>query len=545
MVKIFALFAILAFAAAIPSDQVSPEDDLVQVGVTAAEDAKATVDALMKSGKDQGACADLAASTIKEVEDAVDAQQKVLDSLDTGADCSKRGQGPVDAANKAIADAQKAKSDADSAFAAAQAAPVQFADAPLDTLTEGQCTVFFEDAAYLAAKQAMEAAQKDVQEAAGAVTAAKNALKAAQDQQARDIERCHCNVKKAFEKAWEAANTNNDADKKAYTKGKHMECVLAGTPPADCQVGNVPVVTKPNMNADTVAVDTQGENCKRHPTTVQLQLTGATQSSEGWNGHANRAVDGNTSGDYNQHSCTHTTQTNNKQWWRANFEQKSAVEKVEVWNRVDCCSNRLNGVQVRVAEHGGGGHVCGKLGSGATSEVECNESPADYLVVEGQTDHLTICELKAFGYAVSSPAPPPEDLLKITGATQSSEGWNGHANRAVDGNTSGDYNQHSCTHTTHTNNKQWWRGNFEQKSSVNKVEVWNRVDCCSNRLNGIQVRVAMGTQGPDQANHVCGKLGSGATSTVSCGGAPADHIVVEGHTDHLTICELKAHGHAI
>merc|ERR1719198_2856123 len=38
-------------------------------------DAKATVDSLLQQGKDMGACATLASTTIKEVEDSVGAQQ--------------------------------------------------------------------------------------------------------------------------------------------------------------------------------------------------------------------------------------------------------------------------------------------------------------------------------------------------------------------------------------------------------------------------------------------------------------------------------------
>lgn len=42
-----------------------------------AVDAKNTVDMLLQQGKDQGACADLASATISEVQNSVDAQQKV------------------------------------------------------------------------------------------------------------------------------------------------------------------------------------------------------------------------------------------------------------------------------------------------------------------------------------------------------------------------------------------------------------------------------------------------------------------------------------
>merc|ERR1712070_615081 len=57
------------------------------------------------------------------------------------------------------------------------------------------------------------------------------------------INHCQCRVKVSYETAWKAANANNAADEKAYTKGKHMQCVLAGTPPASCSVGAVPKVT--------------------------------------------------------------------------------------------------------------------------------------------------------------------------------------------------------------------------------------------------------------------------------------------------------------
>ena len=40
----------------------------------------------------------------------------------------------------------------------------------------------------------------------------------------------------------EATKTASD-DAAAFTKGRHMECVLKGTPAADCVVGDVPDVT--------------------------------------------------------------------------------------------------------------------------------------------------------------------------------------------------------------------------------------------------------------------------------------------------------------
>merc|ERR1711871_1560545 len=211
-------------------------------------EAKAAVASMIKAGKDEGACADLASATIKEVEDAVDSQQKALDSLDTGADCASKNQEEVDAAQGNLDQANKDKTDADAAAAAAAGADVAFSPKPLSSLTPGQCDTFFTDPAYTSTQ------------AAGAVTAAEAGLKAAQEAQQEAIAECKCSAKKAYEAAWEAANANNDANEKAYTKGKHMKCVLAGTPPASCPVGDIPKVT-----AITLADGVESASCSEHP----------------------------------------------------------------------------------------------------------------------------------------------------------------------------------------------------------------------------------------------------------------------------------------
>merc|ERR1711871_1622303 len=245
MMKIFAVIAVAVSVSAIPSpDSVVPEMDLIQTSAieSAHAEAKAAVESMIKAGKDEGACADLAAATIKEVEDAVNGHQKILDSLDTGGDCPQEGQEEVDDANDALEKAKADKKNADDAAIAAANADVDFAAVAYESLTPGQCADFFSDPAYLAAVSAKEAAEKAATEAAGAVTAAEAALETAKEAQKKAINRCRCRVKVSYDKAWEAANANNEAYEKAYTKGKHMQCVLAGTPPASCSVGAIPKV---------------------------------------------------------------------------------------------------------------------------------------------------------------------------------------------------------------------------------------------------------------------------------------------------------------
>merc|ERR1711959_385675 len=284
MMKIFALLAFVGAATALPSTA----DDIVPEGfdasgmappanfleVSAFDEAKATVQSMIQAGKDEGACADLAAATVKEVEDSVDAAQKTLDSLNTGSDCPNKGQGAVDTAQSALDQANKDKEAADAAASAAASASVNFGSMPLSSLTEGQCGVFFNSAAYTSAVATKESTANAATQAAAAVTAAEAGLKAAQEAQQDAIKECQCSAKKAAAAAWEAANANNDANEKAYTKGKHMECVLAGTPVDSCQVGAIPKVTEVTLangveSATCEGVDTESDYENRDPEIFQ------------------------------------------------------------------------------------------------------------------------------------------------------------------------------------------------------------------------------------------------------------------------------------
>ena len=44
-------------------------------------------------------------------------------------------------------------------------------------------------------------------------------------------------------------------------------------------------------------------------------------------------------------SCTHSGSSNNE-WWMAEFVEKFAVSKVVLYNRINCCPARINGVKV-------------------------------------------------------------------------------------------------------------------------------------------------------------------------------------------------------
>lgn len=73
------------------------------------------------------------------------------------------------------------------------------------------------------------------------------------------------------------------------------------------------------------------------------------QSSVGYGGAAARAVDGNTSGAWGGNSVTHTNPENNP-WWEVDLGGVCDISEIKIWNRTDCCWERLQNFYVMVSE---------------------------------------------------------------------------------------------------------------------------------------------------------------------------------------------------
>jgi hypothetical protein len=95
----------------------------------------------------------------------------------------------------------------------------------------------------------------------------------------------------------------------------------------------------------------------------------ATQSSEiglpfgPADGLASKAVDGNTDGNWNNGSVTHTAcgtdasnecQGSKNPWWKVDLGAEYEISKVEIWNRTDCCQERLSNFNVWTSPTTGG-----------------------------------------------------------------------------------------------------------------------------------------------------------------------------------------------
>ncbi|MGW4207260.1 glycosyl hydrolase family 95 catalytic domain-containing protein [Lentzea sp. NPDC004789] len=100
-------------------------------------------------------------------------------------------------------------------------------------------------------------------------------------------------------------------------------------------------------------------------------------------------------------------------------------------------------------------------------------------------DRMTFAATAGHAYRVVGTTRKPVDLALNAAASQSSTySGGGAAGRAVDGNTNGSYFSGSVTHTSDRplDTNPWWQVDLGASRAVSSVTLWNRTDCCSDRL---------------------------------------------------------------
>ena len=107
--------------------------------------------------------------------------------------------------------------------------------------------------------------------------------------------------------------------------------------------------SKPNPNPGFVKTDGTGNSVSNESTSFATGKR-ATQSSTGWGGDAGRAIDGNTNQNYSANSTSHTADGDNMPWWEVDLGRVYAISGVEIFNRTDCCTDRLRGAKVILSE---------------------------------------------------------------------------------------------------------------------------------------------------------------------------------------------------
>jgi F5/8 type C domain len=114
---------------------------------------------------------------------------------------------------------------------------------------------------------------------------------------------------------------------------------------------------------------------------------------------------------------------------------------------------------------------------GAAATVEPGTHPVTLRVADGRLDTSTTVPLRVALENVALGKP----------ATQKSTGYDAPAARAVDGDTNGQFFGGSVTHTAEPESEAWWQVDLGSSRQVDTIDVWNRTDCCSDRLKDFWV----------------------------------------------------------
>ncbi|XP_030045990.1 uncharacterized protein LOC115460340 [Microcaecilia unicolor] len=141
-----------------------------------------------------------------------------------------------------------------------------------------------------------------------------------------------------------------------------------------------------------------------------------------------------------------------------------------------------------------------------------------------------------------SPRPSEKNIALTGEATQISVDYNGFANLAIDGNSNTNYYKGSCSHTSFYLSP-WWRLDLKRSWKIGSIVVVNRGDCCSERLQGAQIRIG---NSPDNNNPTCGIITDirlGSSTRLCCHGMEGRYVsvVMPSRQQWLTICEVEVY----
>jgi hypothetical protein len=140
-----------------------------------------------------------------------------------------------------------------------------------------------------------------------------------------------------------------------------MDSMFGSDAPAAASTAAAPAAGAPFVSARYLRVELPKMEDRKTPAILSLaevqvwsegkniaSMGEASQSSEEWGGVADRAIDGNTEGDFEQGSVTHTSGKSRSPWWKLDLDKEYPIQAVTLWNRTDQRGNQLCKVKVKL-----------------------------------------------------------------------------------------------------------------------------------------------------------------------------------------------------
>uniref|UniRef100_A0A671TD71 Fucolectin tachylectin-4 pentraxin-1 domain-containing protein n=1 Tax=Sinocyclocheilus anshuiensis TaxID=1608454 RepID=A0A671TD71_9TELE len=261
------------------------------------------------------------------------------------------------------------------------------------------------------------------------------------------------------------------------------------------------------------------------------------QSSTSGDWFAEKAIDGNRGLQQLYTGCSSTLNQTNP-WWRVDLPHIYRVSRVVVTNRNDCCTEQINGAEIRIGNslenNGNNNPICAvipDIPAGESYRYSCGGMEGRYvnLIIPGNMKILTLCEVEVFG----------KENIAINGKAVQSSTLPYEANKAID---NADL---YCTHTE-TEANPWWRLDLMDLQVIQEVIVTNRIDCCFEQINGAEIRIGNSLENNGNNNPICAVISSipaGVSSTYTCNGMEGRYVnlFIPGDTKYLTLCEVQVY----
>ncbi len=225
----------------------------------------------------------------------------------------------------------------------------------------------------------------------------------------------------------------------------------------------------------------------------------ATQVSRAYNGYASRAVDGDRNGNWGGNSVTHTNPGTDP-WLQIDLGLTSTLEHLVLFNRTDCCADRLRNVKVSVSDDPSFSTVLWEVENEGVFAGPSYQgtfpagTEARYLRISthnpDQARALSLAAVEIYGQRPDVGPAGLQNVAQGKPASQVSTAYNAPAERAVDGERNGFFFvANSVTHTT-AGVDNWWQVDLQERYDITRINVFNRTDCCADRLNDFRVQVS-------------------------------------------------------
>uniref|UniRef100_A0A673HE11 Fucolectin tachylectin-4 pentraxin-1 domain-containing protein n=1 Tax=Sinocyclocheilus rhinocerous TaxID=307959 RepID=A0A673HE11_9TELE len=107
----------------------------------------------------------------------------------------------------------------------------------------------------------------------------------------------------------------------------------------------------------------------------------------------------------------------------------------------------------------------------------------------------------------------------------------------------------SCSSTNFQTNP-WRRVDLSSVYPVSRVVITNRIDCCPERINGVEIRIGHSLENNGNNNPICAVISSipaGVSSTYICNNMEGRYVnlFIPGYSKHLTLCEVQVYGEGV